>query len=186
MGLTLICDGQIHTLQYLHNNGVFPKSIVLEHTKLRELVPYLTDEDELLILVNGLTDFTMSSLYSFIQTAEELRDKLKGITILSNIPLGVVDFDYYLYSGDLFYGTVKKVIDNKVYDLDENGNLLENRRGKLKVREIDEGKNPISFRFKKFNDNTVKLMVYGKTTFTPFIGDELEYESEVISIDLYE
>ena len=107
---------------------------------------------------------------------------------MTDIPLGVIPYDYYLYSGDLFYGSVKKVSNNKVLELDSNGNVDTNKKGLFlkKQTEVVENKNPITFQFKKYNDRKVKLMIYGKMN-----SDKVEpvsvfeYEDKIKLVDLF-
>ncbi len=189
MGLIVICDGDFTTLEYLHKNGVFPEKAVLSEEKLSDITPYLTKDDEILFVSNGLTSFTLSSVYSMVNILELHRPKVKGVTIMSNIPLGVVGFDYYLYSGDLFYGSVQQIIKNKVYELDEQGVILEGKKKKGKTRTTEEVKNPISFRFKKYGNPEQKLMLYmeGKREnfYKPVVPLQVEYEKEIKFINMY-
>lgn len=187
--LIVICEGGVHTVEYLHKNGVFPHSLVLDPSKFQEMSPYLNKEDDILLIVKGLTDFSMATVYSLLKKFDTYKEKYKRVTILSNIPLGSVNYEYYLYSGDLFYGTVKKVINKKEYDLDSNGNIIENKPKnsifKRKNKEIERKGNPIAFQFKKYNNRKVKLMIYGKVVEEVLKKPSFEYENEVKAIDLF-
>ena len=121
--LIVICEGGVHTVEYLQRNGVFPAAMVLEPKKFQDMSPYLTIDDDILLIISGLTDFTMSDIYNLLSQFKEYENRFKRVTILTNIPLGVIPYDYYLYSGDLFYGSVIKVSNNKKYELDSNGNV---------------------------------------------------------------
>ena len=186
--LIVICEGGVHTVDYLQKTGVFPAAMVIEPKKFQDMSPYLTKEDDILLIINGLTDFTMSDIYNLLSKFKEYENRFKRVTILTDIPLGVIPYDYYLYSGDLFYGSVKKVSNNKVLELDSNGNVDTNKKGLFmkKQTEVVENKNPITFQFKKYNDRKVKLMIYGKMN-----SDKVEpvsvfeYEDKIKLVDLF-
>lgn len=187
--LIVICEGGVHTVEYLHRNGVYPGAMLIEPGKFQEISPYLTKDDDILLIIKGLTDFTMTSIYGLLAKFDEYKDKFKRVTILTNIPLGAVSYDYYLYTGDLFFGSVKKVINKKVYDLDGNGNIVENQKkftfGKKKDNQKMEY-NPIMSQFKKYNNKKVRIMIYGKMSMTePNISTVFEYEEKVKAVDLY-
>lgn len=187
--LIVICEGGVHTVEYLHRNGVYPGAMLIEPGKFQEISPYLTKDDDILLIIKGLTDFTMTSIYGLLAKFDEYKDKFKRVTILTNIPLGAVSYDYYLYTGDLFFGSVKKVINKKVYDLDGNGNIVENQKkftfGKKKDNQKIEY-NPIMAQFKKYNNKKVRIMIYGKMSMTePNISTVFEYEEKVKAVDLY-
>lgn len=187
--LIVICEGGVHTVEYLHRNGVYPGAMLIEPGKFQEISPYLTKDDDILLIIKGLTDFTMTSIYGLLAKFDEYKNKFKRVTILTNIPLGAVSYDYYLYTGDLFYGSVKKVINKKVYDLDSNGNIVENQKKFTFSKKKDNYKleyNPIMTQFKKYNNKKVRIMIYGKMSMTePNISTALEYEEKVKVVDLY-
>lgn len=188
--LIVICEGGVHTVEYLHRNGVFPSAMVIEPNKFQEMSPYLTKDDDILLIIKGLTDFTMSSIYGLMSKFKEYESKFKRVTILTNIPLGVVPYEYYLYSGDLFFGEVKKVASNKIYDLDSNGNTIETQKKlsftKKKKEAEQENKNPIIFQFKKYNDKKTKIMIYGKVNPEHVETKSFEYEEKIKLVDLYD
>ena len=186
--LIVICEGGVHTVEYLQRNGVFPAAMVLEPKKFQDMSPYLTKDDDILLIISGLTDFTMSDIYNFLSKFKEYDNRFKRVTILTNIPLGVIPYDYYLYSGDLFYGSVIKVSNNKKYELDSNGNVETQKKSffSKKSEEVVENKNPITFQFKKYNDRKVKLMIYGKRDkeIVETIS-HYEYEDKIKVVDLF-
>ncbi len=186
--LIVICEGGVHTVEYLQRNGVFPAAMVLEPKKFQDMSPYLTKDDDILLIISGLTDFTMSDIYNLLSKFKEYENRFKRVTILTNIPLGVIPYDYYLYSGDLFYGSVIKVSNNKKYELDSNGNVETQKKSffSKKSEEVVENKNPITFQFKKYNDRKVKLMIYGKRDkeIVETIS-HYEYEDKIKVVDLF-
>ena len=46
--LIVICEGGVHTVEYLQRNGVFPAAMVLEPKKFQDMSPYLTKDDDIL------------------------------------------------------------------------------------------------------------------------------------------
>ena len=52
--LILICEGGIHTVEYLQRNGIFPGALVIEPNRFKDMTPYLTKEDEILLIIKGL------------------------------------------------------------------------------------------------------------------------------------
>ena len=191
--LAVISDGGAHTIEYLIKNGVIPSAVVIEPDRFQELSPYMNEDWDILLIIKGLTDFSMASVYAALSKLEEIQEKFKRVTIMTNIPLGNVKYEYYLYSGDLFYGEVKKVINRKQYDLDEMGNIIEKQQqksffNKKNVVEPVKGKNPIMFKFKKYNDKRTKVMFYGtkpKEETTIETVQKVEYEDKVRAVDLY-
>ncbi len=187
--LILICEGGIHTVEYLQRNGIFPGALVIEPNRFKDMTPYLTKEDEILLIIKGLTDFTMASVYGVLNKFKEIQSKIKKITILTNIPLGNIDFEYYLYDGDIFYGGVQKVVGKKKIDIDFDGELIDNspklsffKKGPVKTTEY----NPIMFQFKKYNDRKVKMMIYGSFALKDSAPvTQLEYEEKIKVVDLY-
>jgi hypothetical protein len=186
--LIVICEGGVHTVEYLQRNGVFPAAMVLEPKKFQDMSPYLTKDDDILLIISGLTDFTMSDIYNLLSKFKEYENRFKRVTILTNIPLGVIPYDYYLYSGDLFYGSVIKVSNNKKYELDSNGNVDTQKKSFFSKKSdvVVENKNPITFQFKKYNDRKVKLMIYGKRDkeIVETIS-HYEYEDKIKVVDLF-
>lgn len=170
--LILICEGEAHTVEYFHKNGVYPGAVVFDSTKFREMSPYLEEDDEILLLIKGLTDFTISQVYALINDLEEHRHKLKNVTILSNIELGILNSSYYLYSGDLFYGSVREVIRGKISDYltTEETALGSKSKKKFKKDKSDElgekqadkySINTVMAGYKKYDKRDVKFTIYG-------------------------
>lgn len=173
--MVLICEGDAHTVEYFHANGVYPSSIVFEATRFREMAPYLTPEDDVLVLIKGLTDFTLAEVYVLLHDLEENRDKLKAVTVMSNIDLGKISTHYYLYTGDLFYGEVKEVRNGRLHEVeisDDDEETLNDKskksskrgkssRNKSKTTE-NISINAVISRYKKYDKRDVKFTIYGK------------------------
>lgn len=127
--LTVVCEGRHHMLEYLNRNGVYPSRAIFDSRKYREIAPYLKEEDEVLVIINGATDFSMSKIYGLLRDVEESMKKVRSIKIMSNIPLGGVKTKYVQYKGDLFYGEVEKK-NEEVIEVEEGEEL--GIRGKIK------------------------------------------------------
>lgn len=104
--LYIICEGGVHTLEYINNNGIYPHKLILDLDSFNtKIAPYIAEHDKILFIIKGLTDFTLTGIYAVVRDIEKIRPTYEGVTICSNMPLGVVSFPYYLYSGDLMYST---------------------------------------------------------------------------------
>lgn len=189
--LIVICEGGLHTVEYLQRNGVYPAAMVVEPAKFQDMSPYLTKDDDVLLIIKGLTDFTMASVYGLLNKFKEYESKINNVTILTNIPLGNIDFDYYLYEGDIFYGSVQKVSGKKKFDIDINGEIIDKTQKKSffnrkqVVKAVD--RNPIMFSFKKYNNKKIKIMIYGKVMNNdPVVVPQFDYEEKVKVVDLYQ
>lgn len=173
----LICEGGPHTIEYMINNGVIPNSIILDTSKFNEILPYLSVEDDILLLIKGLTDFTLTDIYGLINVFKQNSSKLGRVTILSNINLGKVDLDYYFYTGDLFYGSVYKVVNGKrivINDEDKGRETKTEEKGLRglfkKEKRTDKNqnkpdkfaKNAVANAYKVYNCKDVKVQIYSK------------------------
>lgn len=187
--LIVICEGGLHTVEYLQRNGVYPAAMVIEPSKFQDMSPYLSKDDDILLIIKGLTDFTMASVYGLLNKFKEYQEKYKRVTIMTNIPLGNVDFDYYLYEGDIFYGNVQLVSGKKKVDIDVNGGLMDAQKKSLfskggPVKAVDF--NPIMYQYRRYNNKRVKLMIYGKVAMNdPVVTSSYDYEEKVKVVDLY-
>lgn len=187
--LIVICEGGLHTVEYLQRNGVYPAAMVIEPSKFQDMSPYLSKDDDILLIIKGLTDFTMASVYGLLNKFKEYQEKYKRVTIMTNIPLGNVDFDYYLYEGDIFYGNVQLVSGKKKTDIDVNGGLMDAQKKGLfskggPVKAVDF--NPIMYQYRRYNNKRVKLMIYGKVAMNdPVVTSSYDYEEKVKVVDLY-
>ena len=187
--LIVICEGGLHTVEYLQRNGVYPAAMVIEPSKFQDMSPYLSEDDDILLIIKGLTDFTMASVYGLLNKFKEYQEKYKRVTIMTNIPLGNVDFDYYLYEGDIFYGNVQLVSGKKKVDIDVNGGLMDAQKKSLfskggPVKAVNF--NPIMYQYRRYNNKRVKLMIYGKVAMNdPVVTSSYDYEEKVKVVDLY-
>lgn len=196
--LILICEGGAHSVEYFHRNEVYPGAVVLTSTRFREMMPYLSKSDEVLLVINGLTDFTLSEIYALLNDLEEVQEKLDRITVVSNVMLGSISADYYLYSGDLFYGEMKEVVDGKVGPLQfvESKSTSKSKKSKKdksggteKTSENTDGKfstNAVMEAYKKYSHSDVRFTVYGsEKKDVPSTSNDTELWSRLINIDLF-
>lgn len=179
--LVLITEGGGHMVDYMIANGVYPHRVVLAPDKFREIAPYLKSEDEVLVVIKGLTDFTLMEIYALLNDLESFRDKLARITVMSNMDLGKISTPYYLYKGDLFYGTVKEVKNGRVLGevvrlSDEEGTVLYSKDDKvkadskrLKTKDMKEKSsdnmsiNAVMQRYLLYKRHDKEVKVYGNT-----------------------
>lgn len=168
--LILICEGGAHTVEYFHKNRVYPHSIVLTTTKFKEMMPYLTKDDEVLVIIKGLTDFSMVEIYALIKDLEDSQEKISGFTVMSNIELGKIPTPYYLYEGDLFYGGVKQVVNGKQSEIltDEDSTKTKKKKSKNATKERlsknsndKVSTNAVIDGYKIYNKRDIKFQVYG-------------------------
>lgn len=178
--LIVVCEGGIHTVEYLHRNGVYPHALVLAPDKIPEMLPYMSKDDEVMVLVKGLTDFTMSDVYAMLSKLYENSGKVKRVMLMSNIEVGVVPYPYYLYEGDLFHGTVKVVKDRKQYTLEGK------KVGRKGDKEQQDGGNLVMQKMQeKYGDRSVNLKIYGKLKREKPVAQALDVE-RVVNVNLYE
>lgn len=179
--LILITEGGIHMGEYFINNKVYPSKIVLRTEAFQEICPYLNKEDEILIVIKGLTHFTMSEVYKLLDDIEAVKNNVGKITLVSNIYLGKVMGEYYLYTGDLFYGDYFLVRDGKIYNLDVDD--TKNKKKKKKDVAYEEIITPIKA-FYKYN-KTDKVNLFGEKEKENKVIEE-DISSKLIYMDLYD
>lgn len=145
--LLVVTEGGLPMVEYLERNDLHATQLFLSPSKFKELAPYLGENDEILVIIKGLTDFTMAEVYSLFKDLELCQLKVKSINIFSNVLLGKVNLLYYLYEGDLFYPReLKQVRKMKVYDIDtlkEDEQEVESKGQKAKKskqKQIEEDK----------------------------------------------
>lgn len=176
--LIVICEGQAHMLEYLINNGVYPSVAVLDALKLREIAPYLTPYDDIMVIIKGLTDFTMSEVYTLISDLKEFEKEVKSINIFSNIYLGDIDFTYYLYSGDLFHGEHKEVIKGKVVKVQAKKERDKNDKSDSK------SESAFILTYKKYNRKNVKLKIHGRNPYKDLPAVDA-LEGSLVLVDIF-
>lgn len=100
--LYLLTDNGIHTVAYVMQNGLFPNKYALETESIKEVSPFFNDDDEVIVITQGLVNWTWLRLSRLINALET--SNIKGYKVYStmDLPGGV---KYTKVEGDLFYGT---------------------------------------------------------------------------------
>lgn len=168
--LCIICEGGIHTAEYLYANGVVPSKVFLNLEEFKKNFPTFTTNSglEYLFIIRGMVDFTFSDFYSVLRDYKRMRGSYEKMTVISNLELGKVEFPYYLYNGDLFYGSVSEVVRGKTTPV-----LHESQMKKSKGK-TDKGKsdkvtnpaekyilNPVMERYRSYRHVKSPVSVYG-------------------------
>lgn len=164
--LTIATEGGRHMIAYLLANGVKADTYVLEPVKLKQFVPYINNNSHLLLIIKGLTDFTIADIYNMIEYIGQGGVPLENVNILSNIDLGDIGISYYFYTGDLFWGDVflvdknkkrhKLTVDGKIAkELDKEKTFIDKIAKKEVEREQSKQKkrtrhNPIMHKYTRF------------------------------------
>lgn len=193
--LITICEGNAHTIEYLHKNGVYPGTVVFSPSKFKEMIPYLSSSDDILVIIKGLTDFSLASVYALIEVLVNAESRLYDITILSNVDLGVTALPYYFYEGDLFYGAYRKVKGGKYSNYivetatDESETSKNGKKSKLAKNTTQTAViNPVIARYKLYKRSNNKLVIYGSEPpsegVTNDTGDEF-LRDKIVFVDAF-
>lgn len=198
--LTIITEGGRHMIAYLLANNVKADTFILETVKFQEFLPYTTKDDKILLIIKGLTDFTMVEIYNIVNKILEVEEAKKNLVIMSNIDLGRIQVPYYLYSGDLFYGNVELVDGGKKYKLDtqgqirkdtESGNIFD-KIARKQVDEINKNKtriNPIMAKFTKFDTKRPlkkgRMYIYDAVKQPDIPYKEPDEFNKIVAVDLF-
>ncbi len=174
-------------VEYLHNNGVYPGAVVFDALKIKEMAPYLSLTDELLVIIKGFTDFTRHEVYTLIGDLEDNKHNVRSISIFSNVHLGKVSLDYFLYTGDLFYGECKEVKDGKIKSIAADSNPKDkSKKSKEDAGTIKINENPFIFAYKRYSRKGVRLQVYGrKVKDAPVNYVQDAFTEKVFLVDLF-
>lgn len=189
--LILICDGNIHTVEYIVSHGLYPSALVFEPLMFQEMAPYLRETDDILLIVKGLTDFTLKDIYSLLSKFKEYEGKYNSVTVLSNMDLGYVENIYYKYSGDLFYSSELLYVDRKKYfNIDIEGNILENNKKKKYSYTGDSAiinpiLNKLMSKYGVLSESAKRMKIYGKNSKEIVKINNSEYLDNITIIDMY-
>lgn len=163
--LCVICEGGIHTAEYLYRNGVIPSKVVLNLESFKEALPTFTGEVEFLCIIRGMIDFTYAGFYALMRDYYAMKGSYENFTVISNLELGNVDFPYYLYSGDLFYGSVVEVFKGKRTPVVAEGDskkTAKKKGGKKSSSSVEDMIiNPVMSRFKVYTGSKNPIGVFG-------------------------
>lgn len=106
--LYVMTDSGVYSILYLYQNGVYPDRYGTSQECLKNVLPFISDTDEMVVITQGLIDWNYVKLFNLVQELNTV--KFASFRIFSTIELPRKDFDYILVQGDLFYG---KYIDIK-------------------------------------------------------------------------
>ncbi|HBE9444601.1 hypothetical protein [Clostridioides difficile] len=194
-------DGVVSTAYFIKNN-VYPTMVFFNIMDLIERMPYLTQNDHVLILIKGLCDFTKEEINLLCKYFDKIKDNIGSFVILSNIELNISE--YYLYQDDLFYGKIKEVKNRMSYISNKNDkvskkiiNFIINKRNKDNIyidkddiRENIYNINNILKGYLVFN-NKKDIDIFEKQNKTIFFDTDIEKEennkycSEIFKINLF-
>lgn len=194
-------DGVVSTAYFIKNN-VYPTMVFFNIMDLIERMPYLTQNDHVLILIKGLCDFTKEEINLLCKYFDKIKDNIGSFVILSNIELNISE--YYLYQDDLFYGKIKEVKNRMSYISNKNDkvskkimNFIINKRNKDNIyidkddiRENIYNINNILKGYLVFN-NKKDIDIFEKQNKTIFLDTDIEKEennkycSEIFKINLF-
>lgn len=104
MGLYVITES-IQSIEYLNNNGIYPDSYMVSPESIKEVTPYLCEDDYVLVLIQGLTDWTLLRASSLLSDLHESALEKSKLIVISNTDLGVLKHEYIWAKGDPVYGT---------------------------------------------------------------------------------
>ncbi|HBF1820701.1 TPA: hypothetical protein KNT04_002680 [Clostridioides difficile] len=194
-------DGVVSTAYFIKNN-VYPTMVFFNIMDLIERMPYLTQNDHVLILIKGLCDFTKEEINLLCKYFDKIKDNIGSFVILSNIELNISE--YYLYQDDLFYGKIKEVKNRMSYISNKNDkvskkimNFIINKKNKDNIdidkddiRENIYNINNILKGYLAFN-NKKDIDIFEKQNKTIFLDTDIEKEennkycSEIFKINLF-
>ena len=194
--LTVVTEGGAHSFEYFVNNGVLPSSILFSAVKFKEVAPYLSSDDVILVVIKGLTDFSLAEVYGLIDDLEIVRSKVAEITIVSNVDLGYIESPYYLYKGDLFYGKMTEMSKGKKVVPPKQKSDTSEKSGKKSSTGVKNSVEPLAIntvmsRYKVFNKNynntDNKPKVYGGEKPVTFEVDTLTdlVRKSVVFVDAF-
>lgn len=108
--LYFITDGDIHSVVYLMQNGIYPDKYALETESFKDQAPFVTSDDEVIVLVQGFVRWTLTRLKMLIELLEQSCAKF---TIYSTVELPI-NTKYTRVSGDLVYGVYREYENRKM------------------------------------------------------------------------
>jgi hypothetical protein len=145
----LICEGGIHTVAYFHGHNVYPDKVIFDTRKVRDYVPYFDAEDDILILIHGLIQWSMSEVFALMHDVSGAVN-FKSLRVLSDIDFKKTPIPYEKYSGDLFTATTKeknskgKIVEVGLMDAYLGYNVVKNKPDILEKEVAEEEENEIT------------------------------------------
>ena len=152
--LYLLTDNDIYTIAYICQNGVFPDKYALESESIKNVMPYFNEDDEVVVLTQGLINWTFVRLTKLLSTLESCTN-IKSWKIYSTIELPL-KYDYTLVRGDLFHG---EYVD---YKHRKWGKPYKANFGSV-YKDYAKQKEPLSFDFDEETDETEHMVISNET-----------------------
>lgn len=194
--LILVTEGNLDSIKYFMENGVYPDTVLSNILDLKEKIPYFTEKDHILVVIKGFSDFTLKELYLAIEEIEKIKKYLGSFIIMSNVELGIEN--YYLYKGDLFYGKIEEIKSKKKKINTENvvSKLLKTfKKEKSEKKETEEENNMycineimrgyLVFNDKKDPDVYLKENKSILVTIEEDIEESKKLASNILDVDLF-
>lgn len=110
--LYVLVDSGVSTVVYLMQNRVFPTKYALHSESVKEITPYLTNKDAVVVIMQGLTNWSLLQASNLISDLDVCKDRVGLLRIYSTCELPIKQ-PYTLVSGDLFYGSFVDISDKK-------------------------------------------------------------------------
>lgn len=153
MSLYLITES-LQAVEYLNGHGVYPDSYMVVPESIGEVTPYLSQDDKVLVLTQGLTDWTMLRLKTLLKDLEDCAVPSESIIKISTIELEGLGSDYILVQGDLFNGKFVNIEKNGKWGKEYSSDL------KVKLNDFSKPKYPncldIAFKNQKYKPDIDK------------------------------
>lgn len=152
--LYLLTDNGVQTIEYFINNGIYPNKYALHTESIREVAPYLSKEDTIVVLTQGLINWTFLRLNNLLSDIFDVKGLIKDVKVYSTIELPIKNYEYpyTLVKGDLFYGEFID-IDNGKWSKPYKSNILEILRG------YDKSTSPVCFDIDMSDNEDVDVSV---------------------------
>jgi hypothetical protein len=116
----LVCDGGEDTVLYFWKKNLYPDRVILSPEKLHDYVPYINGEDDILILIHGMTEFSLSAVYLLLSDIKILLDSdrlhCNNLVVASDVELPSVEIKYIKYKDvhDLFFDDKRDKEEDKI------------------------------------------------------------------------
>lgn len=101
--LYVFTDDGLTTIEYVQLNGVYPSKYALKSESMKQILPFVTQDDKILVIIKGFIEWTQAQVATLFEDVEEVVERVGGLYIISNIELGM-GLNYTFLDGDLFYG----------------------------------------------------------------------------------
>ena len=110
--LYFMTDNGIYSVAYLCKGGIIPDWYALQSESIKNVLPYFSTDDELIVLTQGMIEWNLIRLSKLVDEIENCKQNLKSVRIFSTIELPL-KCDYTLVKGDLFNGEYVDYTDRK-------------------------------------------------------------------------